>query len=71
LRFDELINQCRGRRKAHSSALAAGGDSQAGGKMTLAGTGIADQQDRLGAFKIATFGPGADAGGWDMRRATA
>jgi hypothetical protein len=53
LRFDELVHQRRGGRKAHSPALTTGGDSQAGRKMTLAGAGIADQQDRLGAFEIA------------------
>jgi hypothetical protein len=37
-----LIDQRRGCRKAHSPALTAGGDSQAGGKMTLAGAEVAE-----------------------------
>jgi len=45
LRFDELVDQRRRSGKAHSLALTAGSDSQAGGKMTLAGAWIADQQD--------------------------
>jgi hypothetical protein len=44
------------------------GGGQAGGKMTLAGAGVTDQQDRLGAFEIAAFGQGADAGSRDVRR---
>jgi hypothetical protein len=48
--------------------LTAGSDRQAGGKMTLAGAGISNQQDRLGTFEIAAFGQGADAGGGDVRR---
>lgn len=36
--------------------------------MALAGAGIADQQDRLGAFEIAALGQGADAGRRDVRR---
>ncbi len=68
LRFDELVDQRRGSRKAHSPPLTTGGDSQAGGKMTLAGAGVTDQQDWLGAFEIAAFGQGADAGGRDVRR---
>jgi hypothetical protein len=68
LRFDELVDQRSGCGKAHSSALTTGGDRQAGGEMTLAGAGVADQQDRLGAFEIAAFGQGADAGSRDMRR---
>jgi hypothetical protein len=33
LRFDELVDQGRGGRKTHSSALTTGGDRQAGSKM--------------------------------------
>ena len=68
MRLDELVDQRSGSRKAHSPTLTAGSDSQAGGKMTLAGTGISDQKDRLGTFEIAAFGQGPDAGGRDMRR---
>jgi len=68
LRFDQLVDQCGGSGKAHSLALTAGGDRQAGGKMTLACAGISNQQDRLGAFEVAAFGQSADAGGGDVRR---
>jgi hypothetical protein len=61
LRFDELVDQRRGRRKAHSPALTTGGDGQAGGKMTLAGAGVADQQDWLGAFEIALIARNSEA----------
>ena len=36
--------------------------------MALAGTGIADQQDRLGTFEVPAFGEAADASGRDVRR---
>ena len=68
LRFDELVDQRSRSRKAHSLALSAGRDGEAGGKMTLAGAGVADQQYRLGTFEIASFGQGADAGGGEMEQ---
>jgi len=51
LRFDKLVDERGGGGKAHSPTLTTGGDGQAGGKMTLAGAGITDQQDRLGASR--------------------
>jgi hypothetical protein len=62
LRLDELVDQCGGSGKAHSLALTAGSDRQAGGKMTLAGAGISNQQDRLGTFEIAELSAHADVG---------
>src|ERR1039458_7436515 len=68
LRLDELVDQRSGSRKAHSLALTARSDSQAGGKMTLACAGVTNQQDGLGTFEIAALGQGADAGGGDVWR---
>ena len=60
------LTRASGGRKTHSSTLTTGGDRQAGSKMALAGAGVTDQQDRLGAFEIAAFGQGTDAGSRDV-----
>jgi hypothetical protein len=48
--------------------LTVGGGRQAGDKVTLAGAGIIDQQDRFGAFEVGASGQGADAGGRAIER---
>ena len=68
LRFDELVDQCRGGGEAHSATLTAGADGQAGGEMALAGARVADQQDRFGAFEITAFGQGTKPRSRDIRR---
>jgi hypothetical protein len=59
--FDELIDQRRSSGEAHAPPLTAGGDSQAGGKMTFSGAWFTNQQDWFGAFEIAALGQSADA----------
>jgi len=66
LRFDELVDQCRGGCEAHSPTLTAGGDGQAGGKMALAGAWVADKKDWFSAFEIVAFCQGTDARGRDV-----
>jgi hypothetical protein len=55
--LDELVDQRSGSRKAHSPTLPTGSDSQAGGKMTLAGARISERQDRLGRVRDSRLRP--------------
>lgn len=68
LRFDELVDQRGGGGKANAFSLAAGGDGQPRCQMGFSGTGLADQQHRLGAFKVPALGQGSDARSRDVRR---
>jgi|SRR5271154_5150360 len=66
--LDQLVDERGGGGEAHTSALTADRDRQAGGQVTLAGAGIADQQDRLGAFEIIPFDQSSDTDSRDVGR---
>ena len=56
LRFDQFIDQPGGGRKANSLLLLTRRHAQSGCQMRLARPGIADQNNRFGAFEITAFG---------------
>jgi hypothetical protein len=68
LGFDQLVDQRRRGREAHTPSLAAGGHTQCRQQMGFASTRVADKHDRFGALQVATLRQLAQLRGRDRRR---
>ena len=69
--FDQFVDERRDDGEADALVLAAGFDTECGHQVYLAGAGVAEEDDRLGAIQITAVGKrthlgGEDAGGVDI-----